>query len=324
MNRWSCANLLMPICLIWQFPANSHAQNYPARVVRYLVPTPAGSGADVIGRIIAGGLTQVFGQQVIVDNRAGGGNNIGAEAAARAPADGYTLFQASLTHAVNVSLYRNLSYDLTRDFVPVTQLASSPYVVVVHRSLPVKSVAELVKLAKARPGAINYASAGTGTSTFLAAELLKDMAGVNMVHVPYRGGGEALTSVMSGETSVYFAPFAIALPFIRDGKFRALAVTTAKRLPATPEYPTVAEAGYPGYVSGNWFGLMVPVKTPQETAATIRGAAISVLQNPDASKRLRDLGYVIIGDRPEEFAAHIKSEIEKLGKIIKRTGVTVD
>lgn len=314
----------MSVCLAWPFAANNWAQAYPARVVRYVVPTPAGSGADVIGRIVAGGLTQAFGQQVIVDNRAGGGNNIGAEVAARAPADGYTLFQATLTHAVNVSLYRNLAYDLVRDFAPVTQLASSPYLVVVHPSLPAKSIAELVKLAKARPGAINYASAGTGTSSFLAAELFKDMAKVNMAHVPYRGGGQALTSVISGETSVLFAPFAIALPLIRENRFRPLAVTTAKRLPVMPEYPTVAEAGYPGYLSGNWFGIMVPVKTPQETIAAIRGAAISVLNNPDVGKRLRDLGYVIIGDQPEEFAAHIKSEIEKLGKIIRRTGVTAE
>lgn len=320
----SCAKLLLPVCLSWQLVADSLAQNYPVKVVRYVVPTAAASGADTIGRIIAAGLSQVFGQQVIIDNRAGGGNNIGAEFAAKAPADGYTLFQASLTHAVNVSLYRHLGYDLVRDFAPVTQLASSPYVVIVHPSLPVKSLGELVKLARARPGAINYASAGPGTSTFLAAELFKSMAGVNIVHVPYRGGGEALTSVISGETSLYFAPVAIALPYIREGRFRALAVTTVKRLPAMPEYPTVAASGYPGYVSGNWFGLMVPAKTPKPTIAVIRNATISVLNNPNVGKRLTDLGYVVIGDQPEEFAAHIKSEIEALGKIIKQTGVTAD
>ena len=195
---------------------------------------------------------------------------------------------------------------------------------VVHPSLPAKSVGELVKLAKARPGAINYASAGTGTSTFLAAELLKDMAGIDMLHVPYRGGNEALTSVMSGETSVYFAPFAIALPLIREGRFRPVAVTTAKRLAVVPEYPTVAEAGYRGYLSGNWFGILLPARTSREIVATVHKAATTVLGNADVSRRLRDLGYVIISDQPDEFAAHIKSEIDKLGAIIRRTGVTAD
>ena len=239
-----------------------------------------------------------------------------------APPDGYTLFEVNMGHAVNVSLYRNLPYDLLRDFAPVTQFASSPAVVVVHPSLPVKSIAELVRLARARPGAINYSSGGAGTPTFVAAELFKGQAKVDLLHVPYRAGGEALTAVIAGETSVYFAPLAPALPQIRQGRLRPLAVTSAKRLSLLPEYPTVAESGYPGYESGNWYGIMVPVKTPPETIATIRGAAISVLNNPQVSKRLSDLGYVPVGDRPEEFAAHLKSEIEKLGKILRELRVT--
>ncbi len=310
--------------LIWTYAACGWAQGYPAKVVRYIVPTPPSSGADVIGRIVAAGLAQIFGQQVIVENRAGGGNNIGAEIAARAPADGYTLFQATLTHAVNATLYRRLAYDLVRDFSPVIQLASSPYLLVVHPSLPVKSVGELVKLAKSRPGAINYASAGPGTATFLAAELFKDLAGINMLHVPYRGGGEALTSVISGETSVYFSPFAIAQPLIREGRFQPLAVTTARRLPMAPQYSTVAESGFPDYRWGNWFGIMVPAKTPPDVIAAIRNAALAVLKNANTGKRLSDLGYVIIGDQPDEFAAHIRSEIEILGRIVRRTGVTAE
>ena len=323
MPRWYMNSLVL-IAAVWLVAADVPAQNYPAKTVRYLVPTPAGSGADTIGRIVAGGMAQAFGQQVIVDNRAGGGNNIGAEIAAKAAPDGYTLFQATLTHAVNATLYRKLGYDLVRDFAPVTQLAASPYVLVVHPSLPVKSVTDLVKLAKARPGAINFASAGSGTATFLAGEMFKDMTAIDMVHVPYRGGGEALTSVMSGETSVYFAPVAIALPFIKEGRFRPLAVTTAKRLSALPAYPTVAEAGYPGYLAGNWFGLMVPVKTPKETIATVRAAALSALGDQEVARRLRDLGYVLIGDEPEAFAAHVRSEIERLGKIVRRAGLKVD
>ena len=311
-------------CIAASIATSLWAQPYPSRVVRYVVPTPPGSGADVIGRIVAGGLTQAFGQQVIIDNRAGAGNNIGAEYAAKAPPDGYTLFQGSLTHAVNMTLYRRPGYDFVRDFAPVIQLASSPYIVIVHPSLPVKSVAELVKLAKARPGAINYASAGTGTSTYLAGELLKEQAAINMVHVPYRGGSEAMTSVMSGETSVYFSPLAITIPFLKDKRLRALAVTTAKRLPVLPEYPTVAEAGYPDYIAGNWFGILLPAKTPQEIAVAVREASLKALAYPDVAKRLTDLGYVIIGDQPEEFAAHIRAEIDKLGKIIRKAGLSAD
>jgi tripartite-type tricarboxylate transporter receptor subunit TctC len=181
-----------------------------------------------------------------------------------------------------------------------------------------------VKLAKARPGAINYASAGTGSSTFLAAELFKEAASIDMVHVPYRGGGEALTSVMSGETSVYFSPVAIALPLIRERKFRPVAVTSVRRLAAMPELPTIAEAGYRGYVAGNWFGLLVPVKTRPEIITTVRSAALSVLENEQSKQRLVELGYVPVGDQPGEFEAHIRSEIEKLGRVVRRTGVKAE
>ncbi len=301
-----------------------HAQPYPVKPLRYLMPQPAGSGADTVGRIVAQGLTQAFGQQVIVDNRTGAAGNIGAEIAARAPADGYTLLQISLTHAVNASLYRNLAYDLVRDFTPVTQLASSPSIVVVHPALPVKSVGDLVKLANAKPGAINYASAGSGSATFLSTELFKGRANVDLVHVPYRGGGEAITSVIAGETSVYFAPLATALEHARSGRLRALAVTTAQRLPLLPALPTLAESGYAGAESGSWYGIVLPVKTPKAAVAAVHAAAIKALNQTDVRKRLLDLGYVIIGDQPDQFAAHIRAEIDILGKIIKRTGAAVN
>jgi tripartite-type tricarboxylate transporter receptor subunit TctC len=304
--------------------SSSWAQRYPAKVVRLLVPFSPGSGSDTLGRIIAGGLTDVFGQQVIVDNRAGAAGNIGAEIAAKAPPDGYTLLLANLGHAANVSLYRNLPYDVVRDFAPVTQLASAPAIVVAHPSLPVRSLAELVKLAKARPGAINYASGGVGTPTFVAAELFKAQAGVNLLHVPYRAGGEALTAVLSGEVSIYFSPLATALPHVRQGRLRPLAVTAAKRVPVLPEYPTVAELGYPGYQSGNWYGLLVPAKTPKEIIAAIRAAAVTALNNETIGRRLADLGYVAIGDQPEEFAAHIKAEIESLGRILRESRITAE
>lgn len=310
--------------LTWYCTASSWAQGYPARVVRYLVPASPGSASDILARIFAGGLTQAFGQQVIVDNRAGAGNNIGAEIAAKAPADGYTLFQVATVHAVNVSLYRKLAYNLVQDFAPVTQLASVPAVIVVHPSLPVKSVSDLVKLAKAKPGAILYASAGVGTSTFLAPELFKRQIGVDMVHVPYRGAGGAVPAVLSGEASVYFSPVASALPHIRQGRLRALAVTAAKRLPLLPEYPTMAEAGYPNFQASNWYGLMVPAKTPKDIVATLHATSVSLLADPGVNARLTNLGFITIGSRPEELAAQIKSDIESLGRIMRELGVTAD
>jgi tripartite-type tricarboxylate transporter receptor subunit TctC len=314
----------VPALLACAAPYYATAQSYPTKVVRYVVPMSAGSGADTIGRIVAGGMTQVLGQQVIVDNRTGAAGNLGAEAAARSPADGYTLFQVSSTHAINATLYRRLPYDLLRDFAAVTHLASSPSVLVVHPSLPVKSVAELVKLTKSRPGELNYASTGAGSATFLAAELFKGMAGVNIMHVPYRGGGEAVTAIVSGEVSVYFAPLATALPHIRQGRIRALAATTTRRLDAFPQLPTVAESGYAGYQAGNWYGLMVPVKAAPEIVAAIRTGAVAAMGEPGTHKRLLDLGYIIVGDQPDAFAAFIRSEIATLRKIIKQTAVAAE
>ena len=311
-------------CLAVAIAPAAVAQNYPSKVVRYIVPMSPGSGADTIGRIVAGGMGTVFGQQVIIDNRTGAAGNIGAEAGAKAPADGYTLFQASSTHAANASLYRNLGYDLVRDFAPVTQLASSPSLLVVHPSLPAKSVAELVKLARAKPGAINYASTGTGSATWVAAELFKSMAKIDLVHVPYRGGGEAATAVVSGEVSVYFGPMSVILPQVRQGRLRALAVTTLKRLAVVPELPTIAESGYAGYQSGNWYGIVAPAKTPREIVTAIRAAAVQSMNDPAIAKRLGDLGYVVVGDQPDEFAVFIKSEIATLAKIIQQTGAKAD
>ena len=305
--------------------ADGQAQSYPTKLVRYVVPVAAGSGADVLGRIMADGLTQAFGRQVIVDNRAGAGANIGAEIVARAAPDGHTLLQVMISHAANVTLYRKLSYDVLLDFSPVTLLATYPSIVVVHPSLPVKSINELVRLAKANPGAINYASAGAGSGTFLATEMFKAAARVNLVNVPYRGSGEALIAVISGESPVSIAPVATTLPLIRQGsRLRPLAVTSAQRSPLAPEYPTVAESGYPGYEYGNWFGLMVPVKTPKETIATIHAAAVLFLKQPNVTQRLNELGYIITSKGPDEFMAYLKSEINRLAKIIRVDGATAD
>jgi tripartite-type tricarboxylate transporter receptor subunit TctC len=309
------ASALALFCFVWHSAA--WAQAYPAKPIRFLVPFSAGSGTDTIGRIVAGGMSQALGQQLIVENRAGAAGNIGAELAAKSPPDGYTLFLVNMGHAANVTLYDKLPYDLVRDFAPVTQLASSPSMVVVHPSFPVKSMTELVRLARAKPGAVHYGSGGIGTPTFVAGELFKLQSGVDLMHVPYKSGGEAIIGVVTGEVPLYFSPLATALPHVQQGRLRGLAVTTLKRLPQLPQYPTVAESGYPAFQAGNWYGVLVPAKTPKEAIGTIRNAAIRGMNDSAANKRMVDLGYVIIGDQPEEFAAHIRSEIASLAKILK-------
>ena len=305
-------------------PVSAIAQPFPSKPLRYVVTGSPGSGADTLGRLIADGLSQTLGKQVVVENRAGGGSNLAAELVAHAAPDGYTILQNTITQAVNVSLYRTLNYDVLRDFAAITQLATGPAVLVVHPSLPAKTLPELLKLARARPGDLNFGSGGTGTYSFLAMELLKGRAKINLQHVPYRGGGAALNAILSGETSVYFAPVGVALPNIHEKRLRALGVSTARRVAIAPELPTVAEAGVAGYESGNWYGMVVPVKTPPETLAVLRTAALSVLRNPATVKRMQDFGYVPIGNTPEEFNAYIKLEIERLGNIVRAFNLRPD
>ena len=320
----SAVGLLVLGLLLHGHAPNVSAQAYPAKAIRLMVAVSAGSGTDTVGRIIAAGISEVLGQQVVVENRAGAAGNIGAEIVARAPADGYTLLQSNIAYAANVSLYRNLSYDLVRDFAPVTQFATGPYVVVVHPSVPVKSFAELVKLTKARPGDILYSSGGSGTASFLAAELFNAQAGVRMLHVPYKAGAEALSAVVGCEVAMHFAPLATALPQIHGKRLRPLAVSSTKRLSLLPEQPTIAELGYRGYEFGNWYGLLAPAKTPREVIATLNRATIRAMNLPSVSKRLGDLGYISVGDQPEEFAAYIKLEIDKLSKVIRALNLTAE
>lgn len=293
------------------------AQAYPNRPVRLIVPYSPGSSSDAVGRVLARGLTQSFGQQVIVENRAGAAGGVGAELAAKAPADGYAILLVNMAHVANALLHKKLDYDLRRDFEPVTQVATSPFLLVVHPSLPARSLPELVKLVKARPGDIAYGSIGVGTPTFLAGELFKQVAGVNLLNIPYRSGSETIVAVLGGEVSVFFAPVQTALPNVRQEKLRALAVTSSKRIAALPEFPTVAELGYPGYQTGDWYGLVVPAKTPMEIVAAIRGATLNALQAPETGKALTDAGYVLIGDEPDEFAAHIRAVHDKLVAVLK-------
>jgi tripartite-type tricarboxylate transporter receptor subunit TctC len=295
------------------------AQTYPSKPVRYILPSTGAS--EIVGRLMAQGLTEQLGQQFFVDVRPGAGSNLGAELGAKAAPDGYTLLQLMQSHTANVSLYRSLGYDVLRDFTPVTRMTSSPLIVVVHPSLPVKTIGDLVKLARAKPGAIDYSSAGAGTSTFLGAELFKAMAGVDIVEISYRGGGAAQTAVLSGEVSVYFAPIATALPYVREGRLRGLAVGTAARVPMLPELPTIAESGYPGYESSNWHGFAVPAKTPNEIVMALNAAAVAVLKRPDVVKRMHDLGLTPVGDRPEAFSAFMKADIEKWRKLVQQRGI---
>lgn len=320
MGNWrSCVQSAALACLICAATGAAWAQSYPAKTVRCIIPDAAGGGLDTIGRLTAEGLSEAFGQQVVVDNRSGAGTTLGIALAAKAPPDGYTLLMNGSGLAAASSLYRNLAFDAIRDFAPVTQIAASPQLVVVHPSLPVRSITDLVKLAKARPGEIIYASAGTGSSTFFATELFKERAGVDLVHVPYRGGGPALTAVMAGETPVYFAPVAAAMPHLQ-GRLRAVAVSALQRLSMLREVPTVAESGFPGYEAGNWYGLMVPAGTPPEIIAIVHRAALTALNK--LNKRLNELAYIPVGNRPDEYAAYIKAEIRKVETIYRRLGLT--
>jgi len=320
--RHGCGAAVLPLLLM--SGAACAADTYPVKPIRWIVPTSAGSGADTVGRIVTNGLAQVTGQTVVVENRAGAAGNIAAEFVAKAPKDGYTVLQANFSHGVNVSLYKKLGYDLLRDFSAVTNLGSSPALLVVHPSLPVKTAKQLVALAKARPGAINYASAGAGSPTFIGGELFRYVTGTNLLHVPYRGGGEAINAMVSGETSVYFAPLASALPHVKTGRLRAIAAMSERRIPVVPEVPTIAEAGFPGAESGFWHGSMVPSGTPVEVINALHAATTAALKREDIARRLTDVGYSVIGDPPGPFLEFVKSEVQKWRKVVQATGLTAE
>ncbi|HEX2826959.1 MAG TPA: tripartite tricarboxylate transporter substrate binding protein [Burkholderiales bacterium] len=294
------------------------AQSFPTKPIRWVIPSSPGGSADAVTRVVANGVSAVLNQRVLPDNRPGASGNIGTDNVAKSPPDGYTWLMINNAQAANVSLYKNLTYDLLRDFTAVTQVDSSPHVVVVHPSLPAKSLADLVKLAKAKPGALDYASAGLGTVTFLAAEIFKAQAGVNLRHVPYKGGGESLTSIVSGETIVYFSPLPVALPQMKSGRLRGLAVTSKQRVNLVAELPTIAESGYPDYEFNLWNGLLVPAKTPKETVAAIHKAVLAALHSPEVTKRMAEMSSNVVGSQPEAFAAFVKSEVDGIAKLVAK------
>jgi tripartite-type tricarboxylate transporter receptor subunit TctC len=314
---FSCAALLMGV------PA-ALAQEYPAKPIRVVVPFPPGGGTDFMGRVIMQKVGENLGATVVIDNRGGAGSSIGTEIVARSPADGYTVLIVSGAHAINPSIYPKLPYDSVRDFAPVTMFTSGPGLLVVHPSVPAKSVRELIALAKSRPGQLNYASAGIGTPPHLAGELFKTMARVNIVHVPYKGNGPAYTDLIGGHVSVMFPNVSTATAHVRAGKLRALAVTTKSRTPIAPDLPTISEAGVPGYDVSSWYGLLAPAGTPAAVVAKLQREIARVMRLPDVSEKLTSQGLDIVGNTPEEFAAIIKAEIVKWAKVVKASGAKAD
>jgi len=298
---------------------------FPTKPVRLVVPFPAGGTTDILARAAAQKLSETLGQQVIVDNRPGAGGNIGAELVAKAPADGYTLLMGTVgTHAINPSLYAKMPYDHVKDFAPVILVAGVPNVLVVNPDLPFKTVADVVAYAKANPGKLNFASSGSGTSIHLSGELFKVMAGVQMTHVPYKGSAPALTDLIGGQVQLMFDNLPSALPQIKGGKLRAVAVTSTTRAAALPDVPTVAESGLPGFESSSWFGILAPAGTPKDIIAKINTDVQKWLSTPEAKEKLLGQGAIAAGGSPDEFAKHIQAETAKWAKVVKESGAKVD
>ena len=305
-------------------PSHAATSEYPNRPIRFVVPLAPGGAVDIAARAVGQGIAARLGQQVVVDNRAGGGGNIGAEIVAKAPPDGYTMVMGSSSNfGVNPTLYKNLPYDAVRDFAPVSLVSFAPNALYVHPSVPAQSVKELVALAKSRPGTLNFASSGQGGSNHLAGELFKMVAGVDIVHVPYKGTGPALADTISGQVQMQFGSVIAALPHVKAGKLRALAVTVARRVSALPQVPTMGEAGYPAVETTVWTGVLVPAKTPAFIVAKLNGEIVAVLKDPDLRARFAAQGAEAVGSTSAEFGAHIRREIDKWGKVVRAAGLTV-
>jgi tripartite-type tricarboxylate transporter receptor subunit TctC len=305
--------------------APAAAQNFPAKPLKLICPFPPAGAVDIASRAIAHELTKTLGQTVAVENRPGAGGNLGAEAAARSAPDGYTLFMStSGIQAINPVLYAKMPVDVNRELVPVAPLVSLNNVLVLHPSVKANSVKEVIALAKAQPGRIAYASSGNGTSIHMSGAMFTQMTGIDMIHIPYKGSGPAVTDLLAGQVSMMFDNIPSSLPHIKSGKLHALATTGAKRDPALPDLPTIAEAGVPGYESGVWFGLMVPAGTPKDVIARLNAETVKGAKSPDFVKRMTDLGYNIIPGSPETMAEMIKAEIARWTPIVKASGAKVD
>jgi tripartite-type tricarboxylate transporter receptor subunit TctC len=319
--RAATALSLLSVCSAF---CPAHAQTYPSKPVRIVVGFPPGGATDVVARTISTKLGETLGQPVIVDNRAGAASNIGAELAAAAPKDGHTLFMGTVSTSINPSLYKKLAYDPLRDFAAVSQVTSTPFMFVVHPSLPARNVKEFIALARAKPGELNYASAGSGSGAHLFVEMLASMARVKLQHVPYKGAAPATTATLSGETIFMFENIVTALPLARAGKLRAFGVTTATRSAAAPEMPTIAEAGVPGYDANAWFGIFAPAGTPQTVINRLNAEIVKILKLPETRDRFLALGAEPVGSTAEQFGAFFKNEVAKWAKVVKESGARVE
>jgi tripartite-type tricarboxylate transporter receptor subunit TctC len=305
--------------------AGAWAQSYPAKPVRFIVPFPPGGSADILARAIGQKAGDGLGQSFVVENRPGAGTAIGAEALAKSPADGYAVMIGTVSsHAINPALNPKLAYDPVKDFTPISLVASIPFAMIVHPSVPAKSVPEFISLAKSKPGSLNYSSAGNGTSNHLAGELLKSMAGIDIVHVPYKGSAPALNDLVAGQVSLMFDLVLTAAPHVKSGAVRGLAVTGAKRSSALPELPTVAESGVPGYEVSAWFGIFAPAGVPQPLVQRLNAEFVKALQQPDLRQRLASQGAEPLTSTPDEFATYLRAEIAKWAKVVKDSGMKVD
>ena len=311
-------------CLAGAIASGVVAAAYPDKPVRMVVPFPSGGGTDVVARTIALKLGEQWNQSVIVDNRPGAAAMIGTEILAHAVPDGYTLGFVSMTHTINVSLYRKLPYDPIADFAPIILAATAPNVLVVNPAVGAKTVAELVQIAKARPGRLNFPSSGNGGVSHLSAEMFRYAAGIDITHVPYRGAGPALTALLAGEMQLMMATTPVALPQIRAGRLIALAVTSRARSPLAPELPTIAESGYPGFEADTWYGMLAPARVPAPLVTQLNGAVVKMLAQPDFKERLAREGAQPAGGTPAEFAAFIKLETDKWAKIVRMAKVRVE
>ncbi|MCE9640151.1 MAG: tripartite tricarboxylate transporter substrate binding protein [Betaproteobacteria bacterium] len=303
---------------------SAHAQTYPAKPVRFIVPFPPGGPTDIMGRMAAQRLTEAWGVQVVADNRGGAGGNIGSELCAKSPPDGYTICMMTVAQSMSPGIYPRLPFDPLKDFAPVTLMATLPSLLMVHPSIPVKNVKELVALAKTKPGMLTYASTGNGTSPHMLMEMFKWMAGVNLVHVPYKGAAPAMIDQISGQIDVAFSTAIAALPFVQQGKVRALAISTQERFPPMPDLPTVEQGGVKGFDGSSWQGVVMPANTPREFVVKANAELAKMLKSPEMKEKILQQGGIASGNSPEEFAAFIKSETEKWGKVAKAAKVRIE
>jgi tripartite-type tricarboxylate transporter receptor subunit TctC len=300
------------------------AQTYPVKPLRFILPVAAGSTSDTLGRLIASKLSERLGQQIVIDNQPGAGGNIGVPIAARAPADGYTLLLISSAQAISPSIYPKLTYDLMRDFAPVTQFTGGLYMLNVHPSVPARSVKELIALARARPGELTFGSAGTGTGTHLTGELFQALGKVKLLHVPYKGMGPATNELLGGQLSLVFSGLPSGLPHMKAGRVRALGVTSASRSSVVPQLPTLAEAGLPGFESTTWQGLAVPAATPRDIIGRLHGESVKIVHAEEVRTKLIAMGTDPVGSSPEQFAAYVRAETVKWGKLIRGIGLKLE